>query len=178
MLINVTKDKSGFHVNKAFAQNVAEFSDLIEAEGEQCMAFVVYLFDPAEDNPWSSLPKEIRVVELLDSMGYDKQIMVKEVVKKAAAKYEMFCNENTSYKLKSSYEQGMHKVAKFIGAVEALDHDTAKKFVDTLKVVPELLKGKNDLEKLGNKEMETRGKVRGKRDPTPQELRQRNANIQ
>lgn len=169
MLINVTKDKSGFRVNKAFAQNVPEFSDLIEAEGEKCMAFVVYLFDPAEDNPWSSLPKEIRVSELLDSMGYDKQIMAKEVFKKAAAKYEMFCAENISYKLKSSHQQGLHKLAKYIGKVDELTDDNAKEFASTLKLVPDLLKGKNDLEKLGNKENEQRGTIRGKRELTANE---------
>lgn len=171
MLIKVTKDKSGFHVNRDFADNVPEFSDLIEAEGEKAMSFIAYLFDPASDNPWSGLPKDVRVVQLLDSMGYTKDIMRKEIVKKAAAKYEMFCKENTFYKLSASYEQGMHKVAMFIGETEALDHDTAKKFVDTLKVVPDLLKGKTDLEKMGNKEEETRKKVRGEKVPTLMELR-------
>lgn len=169
MLLKVTRDKGQYHVNKSFAQNVDEFAALIDAEGEKCMAMIVYLFDPADDNPWSSLPKEIRIIEVLESMGYAKSILAKEVVKKAAAKYEMFCSENISYKLKASYEQGMHKLSKFIGKVDELSDDNAKEFAGTLKLIPDLLKGKNDLEKMGNKEEEQRGKVRGKKELTAAE---------
>ncbi len=169
MLVKVTRDKGQFFVNKGFTNNVPELADLVDAEGEKCMAMIAYLFDPADDNPWSSLPKEIRIVEVLSSMGYDKSILKKDVVKKAAAKYEVFCSENIPYKLKASYEQGMHKLAKFIGKVDELTDDNAKEFAGTLKLIPDLLKGKNDLEKLGNKEQEQRGKVRGQKELTAAE---------
>lgn len=167
MLIPIVLDRNVIRVNRGFAEAVPEFADVLNDEtlGERAMAYVAYVCDPADDNIWFALPDEIRTKEVAESLGLEKGVAKDKKVQLAIKKYKAFCENSITYKFKSSYNEGMKKLSDYISSVGKLDDETAKNFAAVLDKMPALLKGKEDLDKMGTKEAH-KSKVRGEKKLT------------
>lgn len=170
MIINIVRDKGTVKVNSDFASAVSEFADLLNDNslGAVMMAYVVFVNDPAEDNIWANLPEEVRGAEVAESLKIDKSLLKNTKVVAAMKKYKSFVDQNIGYQFKNSYINGMRKISKYVDSKKSLDETDAKEFAAVMKEMPNLLKGKGDLEKMGTKEQ---GKVtiRGHKQPTENE---------
>jgi hypothetical protein len=167
MIIHLVKDKGQFKLNQTFASAVPEFAALLDdnAFGINYLAYVIYANDLAEDNIYAGLPKKIREQVIAEDLNLDKSKLKDDKVKKAMAKYKLFCDENVAYKIKESYNKGMDKLSKYIDGADVHD-DNAKEFSATLKSMPDILEGSHKLGKLGMKEEAKQGRARGGRITT------------
>lgn len=169
MIIQVIKDKSEYRINQSFASAVTEFSTLIDGLGVLYMIYVIYVTDMGEDNLYALLPKKIREKTVADDLNLSAALLKDDRVKAALKKYLLFCNENTAYKFKAAYDEGMDKLTAYMGKQKVLDDESVDSFAKTLKMMPEILEGREKIGKAGAKEEAKRGIVRGKRQLTAAE---------
>lgn len=171
MIIHVTNDKGVYRINQSFASAVPEFAALIDAAnlGVVYMVYVIFVTDCGDDNLYASLPKKIREKTVADDLKLSPALLKDEKVKAAQKKYLTFCNENTAYRFKAAYDEGMNKLTDYLGKQKVLDDESVDSFAKTLKMMPEILEGREKLGKAGAKEEAKRGVVRGKRQLTAAE---------
>lgn len=164
MIIQIKRDKNSIKLNHDFASAVPEFAAVLEDErlGVQYMAYIAYATDIAEDNVWSQLPEEIRAKEVSDSLNLDKTLLKDKKVTDALKKYKLFCEQNIGYQFKEAHNNGMKKIAEYVKSVKNIAGEDAKEFASVLKEMPNILKGKAEIEKMQNKDA-VRGVVRGQK---------------
>lgn len=167
MIIQIKRDRNSIKLNQDFCSSVSEFLEVLEDErlGVPYMAYVAYVADSAEDNLFAMLPMEIRKAEVAENLKLDAELLNDVKIRAALKKYIHFCEQNIGYQFKEAHNNGMKVMADYVKKIKALTAEDAKEFASVLKEMPNILKGKGDIEKMQSKES-SNGTIRGKKTLT------------
>jgi len=178
MLINVRYDNStGFTCDENAALLISEFRDVLKDKdfGILGMCYVALTIDPAsflanvyeeEDDRRREAGKSVYEENLPKGINANPKIMA------ACRKYRKLCN-TPEIKMRQQFQGAMKNVGDFIEAEgKALNSDTIKDYITTLKEFPTMIDKYSDMNKGKQDELDDKKKiVRGERQLTYREAK-------